>query len=219
MNYGLFKASWRAALALGATAFCTVAHAQSSDGARSFQGPYIGLSPIYGWAKSSVTLSRPGFADVSGTKDSNGPAIAVFAGYDFRVASNTVLGIVGDIGFAKLGDAKTSGAGTVRGRLGQVVVPNVLLYGTVGGTFAQQSLAGTLGGVAYDVSELKSGWLFGGGLETQTAIGAQPVRFGVEVLRHQLGTFAFDAGTRHVTIDNKVWTLGLRAALPLSGGR
>ena len=219
MTRRFLNTSWRAALALGATALLTSANAQSVGGAQSFQGPYIGISPIYGWAKSTITLSRPGFADVTGTKDSGGPAIAVLAGYDFRVAPNTVLGITGDIGLAKLGDAKTSGAGTVRVRLGQVVVPNVLLYGTAGGTFAQQSLSGTLGGVAFDVSQMKSGWVFGGGLETQTAIGAQPVRFGLEVLRHQLGTFAFDAGTRHVAIDNKVWTLGLRASLPLTGER
>jgi opacity protein-like surface antigen len=215
----LLKTSHFAAVGLSSALLCGPALAQSSNSAASFQGPYIGLSPIYGWAKSSITLSRPGFADVSGSKDISGPAISALAGYDWRVGAGTVFGITGDIGLAKLGDSKTAPAGTLRARLGQVVVPNALFYATGGGTFTQQSLSGTLGGVAYDVSQFKSGWVFGGGIETNTAIGTQPIRFGVEVLRHQLSTFAFDAGTRHVAIDNKVWTLGVRAAIPLGGGR
>ncbi len=219
MIHTLFKTTHFAALVLSSALLCGPAQAQSSNSAASFQGPYIGISPIYGWAKSNITLSRPGFADVSGSKDSNGPAIAVFAGYDWRVGSGTVLGVSGDFGFAKLGDSRTAPAGTVRGRFGQVVAPDVLLYATGGGTFAQQSLSGTLGGVAYDVTQVKSGLVFGGGLETRTALGTQPIRLGVEVLRHHLSKFEFDAGTRHLAIDNKVWTLGLRAAIPLGAGR
>jgi opacity protein-like surface antigen len=198
-------------LAVGTTSVS----AQSSFDQKAFQGPYIGVSPLYAWAKSDVTLSRPGFASVSGSKNLNGPAIGAFAGYDWRIGNGGVLGVVGDLGVAKFSDTKAAPVGTLRARLGQTIAPDVLLYATGGRAFAQQTLSGTLGGVAYDVSKTVGGWTYGGGLEKQTAIGSQPVRFGLEVLRNDLSKFEFDAGTRHVAISNAVWTVGARAAIAL----
>jgi hypothetical protein len=37
----------------------------------------------------------------------------------------------------------------------------------------------------------------------------------VEVLRHDLNKFEFDAGTRHVAIINGVWSVSARAAFAL----
>jgi opacity protein-like surface antigen len=167
--------------------------AQSSTSRQNFQGAYVGIAPLYAWAKSDVTLSRPGFADVSGG----------------------VLGVAADLGIAKFSSTKAAPIGAIRARLGQTVAPDVLVYATGGRVFAQQSLSGTLGGTAYDVSKTVGGWTYGAGLEKQTAIGAQPVRLGLEVLRFDLSKFEFDAGTRHVAISNSVWTVGARAALPL----
>jgi opacity protein-like surface antigen len=193
----------------------TQSSAQNSTGQQAFQGAYFGIAPHYAWAKSDVTLSRPGFPDVTGSKHLAAPAFAAFGGYDWRIGTGTVFGVIGDLGVAKFSNTKLAPIGAVRGRLGQALTPDLLLFATGGRAFALQTTTGTLGGADFIASKTVSGWTYGGGVEKEAALGGRPIRLGLEVLRHDLNKFEFDAGTRHVAIINGVWSVSARAAFAL----
>jgi opacity protein-like surface antigen len=214
----------KSSLRSAATAACAIAilasatlkaSAQNPPSQQAFQGAYFGIAPHYAWTKSDATLSRPQFADVSGSRNLNAPAIAAFGGYDWRIGNGAVFGIVGDFGVAKFNGSKLEPIGALRSRIGQTVAADILVYATGGRTLAQQTMTGTLGGTGYVVSKTIGGWTYGGGVEKESTFGGRPLRLGLELLRHDLTKFEFDAGTRHVAIINGVWTVSARVALPL----
>jgi outer membrane immunogenic protein len=124
--------------------------------------------------------------------DSSGFIGGVYAGYNWQ-AANWVLGVEADISglvdsdatatapnLAAPGGALLAGGfvfnrsqewlSTVRGRLGFLAAPNVLLYGTAGVAFGEQNYFATYtesgGGVwAANFRETQVGWTAGAGLE------------------------------------------------------
>lgn len=99
-------------------------------------GPYVGLTGGYGWGTSD------GF--VGGG----------FAGYNFQVSPNVVVGVEGDV--TGTNRSTNDWDATVRGRLGYAY-DRYLFYGTGGVAFGDIKNAGA--------SKTKTGWTLGAGIE------------------------------------------------------
>ncbi len=136
--------------------------------AYNWTGPYLGLIGGYGWGTSS------------------GWEGGVFAGYNFQLDPNWVVGIEGDLMAA--GKSGTVGAstisngwdGTVRGRLGYAY-DRFLFYGTGGVAFGDvKSSSGE--------SATKVGWTVGAGIEAALTTN---VTGRVEFRHTDLGTTTF----------------------------
>lgn len=127
----------------------------------NWSGAYVGLNGGYGWNSSS----------------SNGGLVGGTLGYNYQTGP-WVLGLEGDLDWSNINGSSACGAttcgtknhwlSTVRGRLGYAMgaTGSVLPYITGGAAFGdvENSVAG-LG----TVSNTKSGWTLGGGVEAQIA--------------------------------------------------
>jgi outer membrane immunogenic protein len=173
--------------------------------AAMWTGPYVGLTLGYGWAdleatNAYATVTGLGTASLplTGYKTSeNGVNGGITLGYNWYLSSNVVTGLEAD---ASYGDYKynsgtltannvlnprdtLSGSmsagfdwfGTLRGRLGYLVRPETLIYGTGGLAWANAKAsanysytagagAGVLAGSVSD-SHLEWGWTLGAGVE------------------------------------------------------
>jgi outer membrane immunogenic protein len=103
----------------------------------SWAGPYAGLNLGYGFS------GRTKATDLGNTINTDGVLGGAFLGYNWQ-SDNFVYGVEGDIGYSgekgsNAGVSSKAGfEGSLRGRLGYAVSPDILLYGTAGG--AGQSL-------------------------------------------------------------------------------
>jgi outer membrane immunogenic protein len=181
--------------------------------APSWTGFYVGLNLGYGWSTDQsavISANDPSSQTVftlnpnlnpSGLK-SNGPLGGLQLGYNWQFAPNWVLGFETDFQVSDLNDTATAPVplagfpfssvieqqinwfGTVRGRLGFLITPNWLVYGTGGFAygrveqsyaFVNNSLAFLLVGAAVcspnttctfgSNTETRTGWTAGGGFE------------------------------------------------------
>jgi opacity protein-like surface antigen len=104
------------------------------------------------------------------------PPPVILSGYNWQFGQ-VVIGVEGDADAAFLskdaivtdgagnvgtGKVKTEALESIRGRLGYVVLPQLLAYGTGGVGFGQSKLSDTFGDNA---SLSQTGWVAGGGLE------------------------------------------------------
>lgn len=132
-----------------------------------------------GWGKRSVDLDfgLPGVQDFERNRD--GIDYGVFAGYDYGVGNNVIVGVEAGIGFGGKTLRGTPVAGLtaeidpkwnydVSARAGFLATPNLLVYGRLGygAERTRVSTVSTIEGVA---SASDKGWsdgiLYGGGLE------------------------------------------------------
>jgi outer membrane immunogenic protein len=122
--------------------------------------------------------------------DSSGVRGGFYAGYNWQVGPTWLVGIEGDIadGSNKKTTARLPGAGFpigvgdsttakqtwdagIRGRLGYLLTPSVLLFGAGGASWIDTRLSGTCSvatcgaALATSVSQTRSGWAAGGGIE------------------------------------------------------
>ena len=104
--------------------------------AYNWTGPYLGLTGGYGWGTTS------------GWKGGG------YAGYNFQVNPNWVVGLEGDI--MASGQASNSWDSSVRGRLGYAY-DRYLFYGTGGVAFGDIKNNGA--------STTRTGWTLGAGIE------------------------------------------------------
>lgn len=188
--------------------------------AEGYSGPYIGAALVHGWAKVDGQVHRlsTGFVQPF-SETARGVAFGGFVGYDWKASPHAVFGIVSDIGVTKVGSRSgVSVVGDLRGRLGYLVTPETLLYGTAGIAFLRQNLEGRLGGFQYSISEVKEGFVWGGGVETRRMWGEHPVRLGLELLSYDFNTLAFDVPDRRASLENSAWTLGARLSFELNRG-
>src|SRR5215468_1403242 len=160
----------------------------------SWAGPYRGLNLGYSAGKSKTdgvfgdaTVGTPLFA--TGSSDSlKGVIGGVQAGYNWQ-AGNWVAGLEGDIQMSGQGATVTAklvqgqkldSFGTLRGRLGTTITPDVIAYATGGLAVGAIRTAITLSGVGFDtngnpfpfdapfsVLKIKPGWTIGAGLEAR----------------------------------------------------
>lgn len=163
----------------------------------SWSGCYFGANVGWAWARQDA--SNPGsFAAnqgaVSVSLDGNNVIGGLHAGCNWQFLPNWVLGAEGDWSATRLDQSATGpnlffngtpvGSGglsfsrqvswlaSIRGRLGFVITPNIMLYGTGGGAFAHDSRANVnafIGGcpncAVWTDGGSPGGWVAGGGLE------------------------------------------------------
>ncbi|MBG0811284.1 porin family protein [Methylosinus sp. H3A] len=166
-------------------------------------GFYVGLNAGYTWDESSSVTVASGslapFNPIVGIAGSGilGSSIDGFIGggqigYNYQFANAFVAGIEADIqGVAGSNGATSSVAafgpltstisasksidylGTVRGRLGYLITPSLLVYGTGGLAYGQtnlssgvvQTVGGLVGTSSSAFSDTRVGWTAGGGVE------------------------------------------------------
>jgi outer membrane immunogenic protein len=146
-------------------------------GPSNWNGFYVGINGGYGVGSSM--FSAPGFS--TGGFKSTGAIVGGTIGINYQ-ASNFVVGLEGDAGYATLKGSTAPASGvcnsltgatasceanenllaTLRARLG-FAIDRVLFYGTAGGAFANVQVGLTPPG-AFDTS-LQAGWTAGGGIE------------------------------------------------------
>lgn len=152
----------------------------------TWSGPYAGVALGYGFS------GRVKDKNFDNTINTDGFVGGGFAGYNFQM-DNFVAGVEGDIGYGGLkGDnsnteVKGGFNGSLRGRLGYAVSPDILPYITAGG--AAQSVKLTQG----DVSDKKTmlGWTAGVGTEVKLT---EQVFGRVEYRYSDYGNKTFDTG-------------------------
>jgi outer membrane immunogenic protein len=163
-----------AALCAASLLFAVPAHASCTGG--PFAGPYIGAT--IGWAHLDADQSAPPAAlepKVSGSDDSF--TAGALVGYNFQ-CGHIVAGVEADINYLDLAvnnswpdpiylRSSMDYFGTVRGRLGVVVHPRVLLYGTAGVAYADVShrLYDPAFAFSQKDNDFQTGWVVGGGIE------------------------------------------------------
>ena len=169
----------------------------------SWTGSYVG---VWGggrigdidWATTGVFAPEgfpiPGFASNPDASDSSTSGrVAVYAGYNWQFSPTWVAGVEADLGygdnslrFDRIPGLPTGGGsfaetelgfdGSLRGRLGYLVSPTVLVYGTGGVAFQEAEASGTcpadtnvcnpcFGSRSSSSSETLVGWTIGGGVE------------------------------------------------------
>jgi outer membrane immunogenic protein len=126
-------------------------------------GFYIGVAGGYGWANTSFDpINSPLNASPKGG------VFGGYAGYNWQFGS-WVTGVEVDFSGADIKTTqvfigeKTDDLGSVRGRLGYTVTPDLLAYGTAGWGWGRSTIDT---GIAFGaVSHDQTGWVAGGGLE------------------------------------------------------
>jgi outer membrane immunogenic protein len=149
----------------------------------SWTGFYLGLNGGFGGDRNTYSFSAGGVSGTS-TLNSSGFFGGAQAGYNWQFAPAWVAGVEADIDDADIqGYASTSGGGaagnvgtrlswfgTVRGRVGYLITPNALFYGTGGWAYGHvtSSAAASGGGLVAGASvgnTQTGGWTAGAGLE------------------------------------------------------
>ena len=148
----------------------------------SWTGFYAGINGGFGGDRNQYPFSVGGVAGTSNL-NSSGFFGGGQIGYNWQFAPAWVAGVEGDLDDADIqGMASTSvpGAsgnigtkldwfGTVRGRVGYLITPNALLYGTggwaYGHTTSSASATATGLGVGSSIGKDMNGWTAGAGLE------------------------------------------------------
>mgnify|MGYP000988854672 CR=1 FL=1 len=164
-------------LILAALATALLPASALAQDAGTIGGAFVGGQ--IGWGKRSVDLEfgLPGVDDFN--KNRSGIDYGVFAGYDYGIGQNVLVGVEAGLGFGGKTLRGTPIAGLtaevdpkwnydVSARAGFLATPNLLVYGRVGygAEKTRVSLVSTIQGVD---SASDKGWsdglLYGGGLE------------------------------------------------------
>lgn len=138
-----------------------VAPIEDLPGVSNWGGAYGGVQLGYGFSGSS---REPG-----NKVDTDGLTGGGFAGYNVEVGNGVVAGVEGDVGYSGVegenaGTKVKSGVdGSLRGRLGYAVSPDILPYVTAGGAAKSQKV--TAGGQSDRNAML--GWTAGAGLDVK----------------------------------------------------
>jgi len=160
-------------------------------------GFYIGINGGGGWASTTFDFSpelnaKPSGGVFGGHAGYNWQYGSVVTGLelDFSGADIKTSGVVGtfwDYCREAYGDisrsVKFDELATARARLGYVVLPNLLAYGTAGAAWGHSEMTGSVQYFGSGTAGTNNfGWVAGGGLEHK-AVGAYPGACRVSVLR------------------------------------
>ena len=197
------------------TGFCTLALLTwASAGAAVAQdsGPKSGLrigaflgGTFAGFDATETPLVPPPPPGVDGSASLDSFAGGITIGWDQRVSPNWVAGIEGDISWFN-GTSRYSGHDwnsdhmeTLRARLGYLVQPDLLVYGTAGIAWLDLEYSGFVVPPApiVSASDTAFGWTVGAGGEYQ--MGAYALF--AEYLYANFNTWDFDGATDHYSID------------------
>jgi outer membrane immunogenic protein len=143
--------------------------------AGGWAGPYAGVALGYGFA------GRTKVGDPANKIDTDGFVGNAFGGYQLE-NGGFVYGAEGDVGYSGVkGDnagveSKSGMEGSLRGRLGVAVTPDILVYGTAGGAAQSVKLSDAQG----NDRETLLGWTAGAGADvklTQQVFGRAEYRY------------------------------------------
>jgi outer membrane immunogenic protein len=185
----------------------------------SWTGYYFGGNIGYSWGRASTDVSVTGFPIVAERQDVDGAIGGFQSGYNWQVGQ-WVMGMESDLqasgqkgstryilpgGFALDASHKLSWFGTARSRVGILVTPSVLLYGTAGAAYGQvkADYLFTPGAALVSLKDTKAGWTAGAGIEAALA-GNWSAK--LEYLYIDLGknqVTAALAGANIVTVDRR----------------
>lgn len=165
-------------------------------------GPYAGIQLGYGFAGES---NEPG-----NKIDTDGFIGGGFVGYNADLGNGVIAGVEGDVNYSNIkGDnagteVRPGVDGSIRGRLGYAVSPDIMPYVTAGG--AGQTLKVTEGGVSDKNTML--GWTAGAGVDVKLS---QNVFARGEYRYTDFGsdTFTTGSGTREVDSSNNRVQFGI----------
>ncbi len=162
----------------------------------SWTGFYLGGSLGGRWTDVDLTTVSvggvvPPVPPATRSADSTAFRAGVYAGYNWQVAPQWLIGLEGDIAWANSSRSTTAGLpgfafsagdstsfketwdGSVRGRLGYLLAPTWLVYATGGASWLHVSSTAVcsvvtcpVGGGAFTASTTRTGWTVGGGVET-----------------------------------------------------
>ena len=144
-------------------------------------GSAFAASPGYNWSGTYIGVGAGGAWGMVGLDNSSandarlsGPLVEFQGGHNWQTG-NYVFGISGDFNFSnirgsvdwggELYSGKIDYFGAVEARGGLLIDPNLLLYGTIGGAFANLSAKVDDGVLKFDDKRMMSGWTVGVGLE------------------------------------------------------
>lgn len=176
----------------------------------SWGGPYIGAQIGYGWGKSNIELDN----NVTLTPKPKGFLGGLYAGYNFDVGSNFILGVDGDITYTNMRNsfdwtiagitltdrASMRWAGAVRARIGYAY-DRVLPYLAGGVAFGNfRNSVQFLGTTIASSSETYTGYTVGGGLDYAAT---NNIILRLEYRYTDYGTNAFAFRNRDNDIDFK----------------
>lgn len=147
--------------------------------ATPYDGFYLGGNVVYSTGDANQTrYSNVGGPFVFTQNDASidGWAVGIIAGHDWTVSGNLVIGLEGNWDFGgPSGDDAGSGGDTnewdqtseasLRARLGFLVSPSTLIYGTVGYSWAEYD-ANVLNAPTSSRSHTFDDWTYGLGVET-----------------------------------------------------
>jgi opacity protein-like surface antigen len=195
------------AIASAHAADVSVPRPVTSPAPQSWTGPYLGASFGDRWSNSSWTTTGIGDPLAPPTSAAVTPAFVpansatfragAYLGFNVQIAPWLLVGVEGDIAggngrktiagipgtdpgslIQDSASIKTGWDASVRGRLGLLVAPSLLLYGTGGVAWQQFGVSATCTGAAGTTSwcvdtrgetnaSIKTGWTAGGGLEAR----------------------------------------------------
>jgi outer membrane immunogenic protein len=166
------------------------------DYAADWTGFTVGLLGGGGWANAKPDVDIAPFSDPSG----KGWVLGAYAGYNWQLGTALVVGVEGDYTQAALKDDQTVDGATIhtkvdrlasaRARVGLLVTPNLLAYGTGGIGFGSGVINASFGEGTATARGNGWGWTAGGGLEY--SLGAK-LKLRAEYLHYDLGTVNFAA--------------------------
>lgn len=183
---------------------------------------------------SPTAFGAFGALPTSGNTGGSAFAGGFYGGYNYQFSPSFVAGIEGDwtgmratgaynqlavapgggvlVGSSVAMNSEVEWAATLRGRLGYLIWPNLMLYGTGGGAWGKIQYAGNFNdGVAYSAgaqfNNTSSGWVAGGGLEWAPFTGFG-LLFRVEYLYYDFssGQSAIATAPGFTTPSGFTWT-------------
>jgi outer membrane immunogenic protein len=177
----------------------------------NWAGCYLGGSFGYAWGRDFDTETVTGTGLLSGSSptdaaNANGAKLGGYLGCNWQMGGAWVIGAEGDLEWANLRgtttfpntgppsdfyDTHVDNQSSIRGRIGYLLEPRLMIYGTGGAAFAaikeHDVLAAT--GAFSDNSATRTGWTLGAGLEyalTDRWIGRFDYRYA------NFGTFSYN---------------------------
>jgi outer membrane immunogenic protein len=154
-------------LLVGAAFAAQIASATAADMAPLDRGP---LAAIFNWTGAYVGADIGGAWSNIQSNFGGGNASSViggaYAGYNWQLAPQWLIGIEGDATWADLtvpaGSGDVNWLGSLRGRIGWSLTATTMLYFTGGAAWSTVSIPGV---DTLPATQTKTGWVVGGGLE------------------------------------------------------
>lgn len=171
------------ASALAALIVAGSAEAAAPGQTVDWSGLYVGMEAGYGWGSVKQPYGAIGgpFLNTEANASQGGGILGAYTGYNWMLGSSFLFGLEGNMDWSGISgdDGGSAGdinvfdqkwEGSLRGRLGILATPSILLYMTGGYSWMDASLKDKTGTLEKH-SATFDGWTAGGGAEWEFAPG------------------------------------------------